>query len=76
MQFYDDDPHGPDESYYIIENGGSVELREKYTIYLHAANSITPPDFPEDQMAAIDVLFDRDDLTDQQIVAELAKILL
>lgn len=75
MQFNDDSKYGPDESYYILEHGGSPALREKYAVYLHAVNSITVPDFPEDQMEAMDALFAREDLNDEQIVAEIAKIL-
>jgi len=75
MYFNDDSKYGPDESYYIIEHGGSVELREKYAVYLHAANSITVPDFPQDQMDAMDALFAREDLDDEQIVVEIGKIL-
>lgn len=76
MYFNDDSKFGPDESYYIVENGGSVQLREKYAIYLHAINSITVPDFPRDQMDMMDDLFAREDLDDRQIVTEIAKILI
>lgn len=75
MPSLDYSKYGPDESYYILENGGSEELRHKYAVYLHAANSPTIPDFPQDQLNAMDALFAREDLTDQQIVAEIAKIL-
>lgn len=75
IQFDDSGPYGPDESHYIVEHGGSVELREKYAVYLHAANSITVPDFPADQLNAMEQLFAREDLDDAQIVVEIGKIL-
>lgn len=67
--------NGPDESYYILEHGGDESLRIKYARYLHAVNSITVPDFPEDQIEQMDQLFSREDLNNRQIVAEIAKIL-
>ena len=55
--------------------GGNANIADRFEVYLHASQSITIPDYPENVMYFVDQLFIREDLNNYQIVQELDRIL-